>query len=382
MIYRTPSEKIKEYYDTMGINQSALKVILKQGVEAFVHDKEEILKTDEHYYEEKEHFIIGKGVDCLITEGEDAFKAQFHYNELLKKPSEKPMAIVKMVYDIVEDRSKPLSTYKEKLYEAMNTVGFYNNTAKPTWQEDGARLERMLKDGLCAAYWEDLLKAQGKQILAKEQYDCINNIHMSLITHPHTSYLFHPLEYQNSHMDIIYQLPIYWTEEVNLGSMDGEDDEIQEDCKCLIDVLIINHEKKTVAPIDIKTTRDFVTRFNKHVEWKRYDIQAAYYTWALQGNLVKINEIVGREIADYKIENFAFVVESSNYPGTPLIFPLTDTLIDIGTDGDIDGEKEGWVQALGYYARFKKYNFSVKELVEKDGGIVWINDEFKTDLDI
>ncbi len=431
MIYRTSKEEIDAYYaDSESINQSAHKVILTQGVQAFVLQQQEILSTDELYQEEKEHFLIGKGVDCIITEGMAAFKERYHYNELLKKPGEKPMLMIKQLYDrlvvrgepyAIRDNMKannmpfdeaavewsdqipspipaelrPLHFFKKELYDLMDTVtdskgnvGFYLNNKIPsdklikgepdtrTWLDDKRANTRMFNAFPCHNYWQDLIKAKGKQILTQEQYECINRVSNSFLQHPFTSYLFNDEDYKGEEIDIVYQLILYWTEEVPIVK-NGKIEIVKQACKAMIDTCIFNHTRRWIIPLDEKTTRYPITMFNKQIRARRYDLQGAWYTKGIYMAKGTIENLINRDIGNYDIQNFAFVAESTTSPGTPLIFPLTTELLEVGEKGDGE-DLEGYSQALKKYCTYKAHDFLVSGLT--DNGIVWVDNEFKTDL--
>jgi len=395
MIYRHTPQQIQEYYDNPAINQSALKAILKVGVEQFITEQAQVIHEDELFFEEKEHFLIGKAVDCLLTEGKEVFDTAYFYSKLQKKPGEKPMAIVKKIFETTEpqNRHRYLVNHKRELYDTMNSivgadgkVGYYLNNKVPsdklikgepdtrTWEDD-KRYLNLLADGTCQAYWDELQEAGGKRVLTESQNELVQKIYNSFTTHHFTRHLFNEEIYTNEHIDIIYQLPCYWIQPVP-AIVNGAGIIVDEEMKCLIDATIVNHSKKQISPFDAKTTGFPITRFNRQIKHRRYDIQGSVYMRGLNACKSTITEIVGKPVYDYNIQNFAFVAESTVSPGTPLIFPLHTALLDIGEKGDGD-EMLGWRDAIQEYVTYKGHNCNVTDLMESHRGICWVDSDFE-----
>lgn len=395
MIYRTDRTQIDAYYRNEGLNRGMIKTILSRGMQAALAEQRELIHSDEEAYLEKEHFILGQGVDCLITEGEESFNQRYYHSTLTKKPGDVQMSIVKMVYakvkeeiredieiwgdSLPEEKLKSFSNrftdYAGEIYDAMNTVktiesgkekiGYYMNRCKPF--EDDQRHVTLLKDGLCQAYWEDLLKADGKQVLSDDQYNCINNMYMSLTTHPFTRSVF--LDTPANDVDIVYQYPLYWEEDV---AEDG--DTIT--CKVLPDLFKAVHSRKLILPLDIKTLSDYSTNFPKQMKVRRYDIQGSFYKRGVEKNLRNISRLLNRDVTDYTIPGFGFIVESTYTTGTPLKFIMEEELLRVGEYGDGD-QLRGWRQALDIYRYWRKKEFSLEQVVGHVSGALYIGNQFE-----
>lgn len=79
--------------------------------------------------------------------------------------------------------------------------------------------------------------------------------------------------------------------------------------KGLLDMLLINHAKKEIIPIDIKTTSEYPNNFQRSIVKWNYLIQASLY-W----------DIVQENYKDYKIHDFLFLVSSKVLPDKPYIW--------------------------------------------------------------
>lgn len=371
MIIRTSKEEINKYYENSAMNQSLLKKLI-QGPAAYVAAQQE--PEQKLYYQEKGHFIIGKAVDCYITEGVDEFNSLYYISDKNKKPkSEKIMSILKMAFNILlivkaiklineiniendnrktnqqikvptieelvsdiilEENAFTTEDWSIILYESCNLNEYYMNRAKPSWRED-TRSETLKKDNYLP-YLNSLKEAQGKQILSEDESNIINGIIMSLTTHPYIKDYFSPI---NNNVDIIMQLPIYFTfswqeETIDEEGIDLTDElpEHEEDCKALLDIVIIDHVAKTIQPIDLKTSEGEPYWFLGKLKQFEYQIQAAYYTSAL---MEWIKNEKRPSLFDYTILPFKFIVESTTpaLQGNPLVFICTNELLNLGLNG-------------------------------------------------
>lgn len=377
MIYRHSEQQIQDYFERDAINQSALKIIIDKngGIEKFVDQRDQLLKSADLYYEEKTHFIIGQAVDTYITQGEEIFKNKYHYSQLKKKPSDMVKSIINMVFDVVKsgtriDEILPFINYKQEIYNAANEH-------KYSMTRGYAPSEKQLKDPTLAnvtdwwnhdnrwsymknaeEYWQSLIEANGKQVLSDNEYNTANNIILSFTTHKHTANLFK----DGDNIDIVYQFPIYW-----------EYKGIK--CKALIDMVIINHTTRKVMPIDLKTIGDYILRFNNAVDIRRYDLQGSFYHYGLLQNIQQLSQICSKALDNYHVSDFAFIVESTIKQGIPLVFVLTADLISVGTSGD-GRYKKGWLDALQIYNEWRQIDFSIEKRYESTNGVVWIDNNY------
>jgi hypothetical protein len=355
-----PKEVIEAYFASDALNQSSIKTILKKGMQYYLANRDKQVEDDDLYYEEKTHFVIGKAVDVKTTGTDEDFERDFYLTNLLKKPGATAMSILRLAFDMVSQETEtplPIGYYQEHIHTACNREEYYMNRAKLDYRED-KRVFEIISKG--EEYWKELVDSRGKQILTEQEYECVKTVVFYFMNHPHTAHLFQERE----GIDIVYQFPIYWVYEG-----------VQ--CKGLIDMLIIDHNRKMLLPIDIKTIGDYVMNFYKAVETRRYDIQACYYTHGLWANRLQLCEITKQNVMGYKIGNFAFLVESTTAPGTPTIFPLSDTLIKNAAEGDPVRDMVGWQEIVREYARWQAHDFSLNKLLEDCKGVVYIGSDYR-----
>lgn len=313
MIYRPDKQKIEDYFASPAMNQSRLK-LLPKGVDYFNIAKNET-ESEVMFYEERTHFILGQAAELKLQQGNEEFQSTYHMSDI-KKPSDKLLSITQQIFDLQSrikqpDEPFPLltdSSLEEDIISAINFHQYYPKWTMPV------KIARIKTD--CVDYYNDLIKAYGKQILDLDEITIINAIVDSLQENERTRDYFIDRR-EGSLIDYIYQHPIYFTYQ-------------EMDFKVLIDILEVNHIHRTLKVFDIKTLGDYTIRFPSSMRKFRYDFQVAFYTLAV--NQWKKNNPAYKS---YTILNPAFIVETTKfaYQGNPLIFECSDQLIDIALYG-------------------------------------------------
>ena len=233
------------YYEHPAISQSQLKLLLGPDPSIF-----NTIQEPDLYFEEKKHFLIGDGVDMQLTRPIEEFNQKFHISNLQNKPSDTIKSIINQVFDKVKENFNEdigtLEIYPDVILQCCN-----NHEYQPKWL-DNTRIAKVVE---AWEYWEDLKAAEGKVVLSQEENDLISQIVMSIRTNPATSKYFET----SKDVEILDQLAIYFPYN-------------NVDCKALLDRVIINHENKTIQPIDFKTMGDQTIYFPKSLRQRRYDI--------------------------------------------------------------------------------------------------------------
>jgi hypothetical protein len=310
-------EQIDAYFKSEDLGQSSLKS-LENGVESFLSNRNEV-KTS--FYQEKGHFIIGSGVDTILTGQEGQYESETYVSELDKKPSDAIMSMVVHVYSMLIEHLEEDESLESFVLDNGNSLADYQGLLDQAraYQQYNSNLKvetfysKMITEG--DLYFQDLIAAHGKQVVDQTQDFLIKDIVMSLKTHSRTSRFF-DRETQQSLVDtdVYYQLPVYF---VYKGVK----------CKALMDlVIVVKNEDgsiKAVFPYDVKTMSGLTRFFPTSVKVRRYDIQAAWYTLALQ-------HFFGQDIV---ISPFKFIVESTTDLGSPLVFECHESLLNIGRHG-------------------------------------------------
>jgi len=314
MIHRSTSKEVEAYFNTNALNQSSLKRII-EGRLAFMEMK---TKTGrELYYEEKGHFIIGSGVDLLLS-NYDEFDNMYFYKEL-KKPSDNLVSLGKSIYDACNQNGTPLNVqfidtdaFKYIVHDSLKLIDYYNTTAKADWKADG-RMGRIEKTDFYT-YMKGLVESNGKQVIDTSEKETIYAVHASLTKSPVTSELFE----DKQGCDIYFQKTFYF---MYRGFA----------CKAMIDRLEINHHNKTIQIDDWKTMSGETIDFLKSLKARRYDIQVAWYWLAVMTQIV--NSFKTERYREYEVLLPRFIVESTDVQGLPRIFTCDAEIMIIGKYG-------------------------------------------------
>ena len=327
-------EKVKEYKEKEGINQSALKDLLK-GL--FYYKNLRRVQTD--------YFTIGSAVDTILTGAEGEFENLFYCIRESTKPSDNIIRMLRFIYNREDNCNRRLSDCsKEIILDA--TSNWQNN-----WKED-TKIKTLIKKG--EDYYHELRRAKDRIIIDEKQEQLIWSIVNSLNRNERTKNFFNRFQWRNNKdIDCYYQLPIYFS----IGDMS---------CKALLDIVLCTKDENnrivSVQGLDLKTTSGSTYDFPKSIFKYRLDIQAAWYNLALRNWLNNNKEIL--------IKPFSFIVESTTIPGEPLIYEMTEEYIEIGRKGrDKLMTKENHVireEIKGYEDLLKEYQYYEKTGWEKD----------------
>lgn len=326
----TPQDQIDQYYANPALQQSRLKLLSEPTLAKF---NAATMKNQQEVddFEDNSAFNIGGAVDTWLTSSREAFEAQYHCSKV-SKPSDAIMKMINRVFQLLEQESKSIdgdvtettiaNVKASNLEDYPNLILLALDEEKyqPRWKEE-TRIEAILKH---KAYFEDLKEAYGKQILSAEEYEVVEAICESLLTNPKTNKYFNKeVQSKLEHIDFYYQMPIYFK---YMGI----------DCKALLDFCLVfknpQGEIFRVVPLDLKTTRFAPVSFPIAMRQRRYDIQGAFYTIALE-EWLKTQKTA--PICD--IKPFKFIVESTakGTQGKPLVFEMTPELLEIGRNGRI-----------------------------------------------
>lgn len=317
--------KKNSYYENESVSQSYLKMLASFNPH---YNNDEDL-----WYTEKKHFTIGNGVDLQLTQPE-LFDELMFTSELQDedKPSDKMLGVIHLAFTKVEEEGP--RDFKEVALESARDLAY-----NPKWGDE-AIIKAVSK---YEKYYEELFKAKGKVVLTKEIRDKIDSLVIAIRTNERTSKYFE----KGVGTELLYQYPLFFTY-----------DDIP--CKALLDMVIINHKDKTILPIDFKTTVETIRNFPMVCKKRRYDIQASFYTYAL--NRYKEQH---PQLNDYQILPFEFIVVSTTDPiVVPMVFKCTRSLLAVGEFGRpsvikkgtvISHELYGWRQLISFHQKYEEH---------------------------
>ena len=174
--------RLEDYYNSPRLSQSKLKLLLS-GVKAFTEVKE-----PELFFEEKQHFILGSAVDCLVTRGTEQFEQEFYISRLENKPSDTVKSIINEVFykaNITPEQiglfAPNFIDYRDLILESCDSHNYQLN-----WKNE-TRVNKILEN---YEYWNELVESNGKIILTTEDESLINKIMLNFLQNDNTKYYF------------------------------------------------------------------------------------------------------------------------------------------------------------------------------------------------
>lgn len=319
MIYRTSQQLIDEYYANPAVSQSELKGLLG-GKAKYLARKQRLMEEPDLYYEEPaDCLIIGSGVDCIITQGEDMFNQKFHITTITKKPSDTIISILRHLHDTIkeslpEDGTIPtLADLREQLLASAEFHGY-----QPNYGADAKMKALATTDNLM--YWTDIIVSTGKQVITLEEHAKMKDAVARIKRHfpeffEDTNELL--LASTGRDVNVFFQVPVY-------GSYRGTE------IKGLIDAIVI--EDGVASVYDFKTTSESMINFPSQVRKFRYDIQMAFYDKLITvGQFASFTEHLSG--LSENVENFILLVVSVGYNEIPISFVISENLLLMGKLG-------------------------------------------------
>lgn len=331
---------MSDYFKNPAISQSALT--------NFSYGPQYYKSKSLEFKEDSEALTIGTAVDLKLFEPEK-FKESFTILEI-DKPSNQLGDFVDALAEI--DIYNP--EIKLSLPPEMSSEEYAYQKAGIKRDSLAKIMQRFESEG-GLAYYKQLQHSKDKVLLTNEQYQKVLKIYNSLVSNKYTSPFLFPTFGENKLR--IPQLEIYWKYQTTHKLVD---------CKSKIDLLLIDFDNKTIKVIDLKTTGYHTSAFRKSFLQFRYDLQASFYLDAVKQWLRTT------DYKDFVIEGFYFVVESTKYIGTPLIYKCTEKDIYCGKYGGLakDGrEYDGYdqlINELTWHIDHNTWDYE-KEAIENNG---------------
>ena len=303
-----------EYRTIDKLNQSLLKKILKSP-QAYLRAKEKYKEEDDDVT--PEHYIFGNAVDHLATEDIE-FTDKFYI--MGDSPiSDTVRKIVNHVW------SEVMVNDLDDAYESIVRACGYEKWGQ-SWKEE-TRVEKIIKQG--NEYFQSLRQSVGKTIISHTDHGKAVICHASMIADPYISKYLCP----NSNQQLLKKKVI---------EFEYRDIEF----KCELDLVFIDHDRKIITPIDVKTIGTSVYSFPYNF-WKyRYDFQAAVYTYAIHAAM---SDLIDK---GYKVDLFKFIVCEKESYNKPMIYTTNNDILNIGMNGGTSPNGtsyEGFEQAIERY---------------------------------
>ncbi len=304
--------------------------------------------------EEKEHFIIGSGVDIMLTESDKFW--DYYYLEFSEKCDTIPTGQMLTFIDYITHNVDCGQISGDCYEEAYNYAGFKQKKLE-TVIEDFKKYDSYYK--WCLSKVNHTNNNKDKQVLTNTQYQLITKICNSLRTNEFTKKYFENSTGKN--IEIFNQLEIYWEYK-------------QVKCKSKLDLVIVDHDSKLIQLIDLKTTGNSVFSFNSSSFKWRYDMQVAFYTLALYWLINQSTDEQWNRFKEYKFQLPKFIVESTKSPGMPLIYTCSDRLMQNALyngfvkDGKYYKGIDQLVDDYKWHVENNSWSYS-REIIENNGEI-------------
>lgn len=259
----------EEYRQDKALSYSTLAKFKRSGFNEISHLFDKI---------ETPSLTFGSAVDSIITGGDEEFNSRFIVAE---HPVVPPAieSIAKDLFQSYKDIHKNIEGIPDSdIIEVASKYGYQNN-----WKPE-TRAKVIKEKG--SVYYKLLYLSKDKTILNTETYADVCNTVEALRTFESTKWYFqkdNPFE----NVERCYQLKFKAT-------LNGVD------YRCMADLIVIDHDKKLIIPVDLKTSSkpewDFYKSF---VDWD-YQIQSRLYYRIIRDNLDRDPYFKDFELADYR----------------------------------------------------------------------------------
>jgi hypothetical protein len=293
----------------------------------------------------------GSAVDTLCFDGEEVFKQKFIINSAAS-PSKVVEEIVREVITVVVQQKGSIQGTLDDYDDLILSIGRAKKYGDG-WKDE--TIIRKVKDEAGRDLFEFLKEADGKLILDTLEYQNVINTVNTLYTHEFSRKWLTV----NDDEEIVFQFPVFWKYKgVN--------------CKCLFDIIKVDHKNKVIYPVDLKTTYDHVLGFPyNYIKWS-YVIQSSFYSESL-----KYFKLEYPEFFDYRIDYFRFLVVSSQDPFKPLVYATTDVDLTVGKFGGYLKSNGGYIKGfdqlitdMEWHLNERKFDYP-KEVYDKNGELTF-----------
>jgi hypothetical protein len=318
---------VEDYFAYPAVNNSLLNMLSNP---IWIKWKEENRLTEDG---EKRAYKIGSAVDCLLTDP-NSFESTYYISELSR-----PNGLMGVFIDKLQ-AGLTVTSDLEEYRSAYNKAGYKSKIetiVKNLWEKPE-----------CVDYYQAKGKSNGKIILAKDDYDEVKWAVNNISKNKETAYYFTDKYDEGKNIERIFQKAIYF---------DYKEGSQVIPCKGLLDLILIDHNQKTIQPCDLKTTGSIVYEFEKSFYEYSYFRQCAFYHIAIQWWLQKE---ASDTIKNYKVLPFKFIVTPKSDNGYPaIIYEVSEETLNKGLDGAYYNGKfyPGLIKLLSDYAWHKEMNF-------------------------
>lgn len=301
-----------EYRNIDASSYSLLKDIDESGPMCLVKER-----TQKH----GEALTFGSLVDILLTS--PARLDEIFHTKQIEKPTASLLELADaLLLDIlIYDDTLQRITH-ENIQAKIKELGLWSKMV------DQEKIKAKYDDPIFWDYIKESYEAKGKIIVSQEILEAAEHCADVLLHHEFTRNYF----IEQDGVEILKQPSI-------LYKFKGTQ------CKARIDLLIIDHNTKTIYVFDIKTGAELPSKFEDSFYKFKYYLQVISYLLAVQSVIEK-----NPEFKDYKIDTFKFLYISKKLPDIPCIWEVPESLLD--------SFMNGWDGNTGYGELLENYKFA------------------------
>jgi hypothetical protein len=161
---------------------------------------------------------------------------------------------------------------------------------------------------------------------------------------------------------VMKKVPLQWAQEFMYTFDQGQ---MSVEAKGELDYMLIDHEKKVISFVDLKTSGQSIYYFKSSFRKFRYDIQAAYYYLGLAA-------FVNKEYPGYALGEVKYLAVD-DYTPRPLIHTISSETLDKGIHGYVNpwGDRvPGINELLSLYLYYEKNGYEYPAEVQQTGSIL------------
>jgi hypothetical protein len=245
---------------------------------------------------------IGSLIDCLLTEPDNLYNIfkVVNYSEPTGLMQDYTNAFIVHYKNLLSNKPDTLSDSEKQL--VAHEKAYANNIFKISIEKVIERFNKEARD-----YASSVVTAGDKVIVTTEDFLKASACANALLNNKFTKEFLS--NYIVGNKEKLYQL------NDTFEILDGGSPIT---FKVKLDLVIVDHDNKTIQPLDIKTTGSSPYAFTKSMYSYRYDIQGALYSHYIN-HIFKAR----KGLEDYKVLDFKFIVVNVYYPKNPLIWKLS-----------------------------------------------------------
>ena len=315
------------YHDYPAWSHSLIAKYARSGFSAIatLHDK----------FEPNAAMRFGSLFDSIITRGKETL------NRYVVTNTDVPEAERKALECIASKTTKSLDELDQKfITDCCDECGY-----QPRWGFD-ARFKHLI---VYNEYYDKL--RSGKEIVSENDWK--DAVEMANIFH-NDPYLKTIFGKPGNHDGVEY---IYQPQFVVDWDIDGEEIPV----KVMLDLVVVDHNNKTIQPVDLKTSDNPAYSFSDNFVRMRYDIEAETYTDVLR----KVCDTVATEYKDYDILPYLFT-DISRSDKVPVTYVYDPTPGFCYTKNDRTYTYKGWKDLLAEILVYEANNATVPSYIVTD----------------